>query len=526
MKDRLGAKPVAAPAPDRRRGRLPGHRRPRRDEGHRRAGRRPGRRSSTIVDIPTDMGDAGRRVPRRMLHRGRAPSTTTTLMEAYLDGEEPDVPSDDSSARHPQGARSTIGFIPVLVRLRVQEQGRAAAARRRRRLPAVAARRAGRQGHRPGTDEDDQRARPPTTQPFSALAFKIMTDPFVGKLTFFRVYSGTLETGATCSTRRKDKKERIGRMLQMHANDREDIKEAYAGDIVAAVGLKDTDHRRHARATPPSRSSSSRWSSPSRSSRSPSSPRPRPTRKSWASRCSRLAEEDPTLPRPHRRGDWARPIIARHGRAAPRNHRRPHAPRVQGRGQRRQAAGRPTARRITPDRSRSTYTHKKQTGGPGQFGRRAASRSSRRERRLAASSSRTRSSAARIPQEFIPAVEKGMRDAHERRRRSPATRWSTSRSTPARRQLPRRRLLGAGVRDRRARWLSRRPPRRPAGQLLEPIMKVEVVTPEDYMGDVIGDLNSRRGQIHGMEQRGNAQVINADGAARQDVRLRQRPALR
>ena len=148
------------------------------------------------------------------------------------------------------------------MRLRVQEQGRAAHARRGRRLPAVAARHPADRGHRP-EGRAESSASPSENEPFSALAFKIVADPY-GKLTYFRIYSGKLEKGSEIYNSTKDRKERIGRILRMHANQREDIDVAYAGDIVAGLGFKQTttgdtlceraapDHPRAA------------WSSPSR----------------------------------------------------------------------------------------------------------------------------------------------------------------------------------------------------------------------------------------------------------------------
>ena len=150
------------------------------------------------------------------------------------------------------------------------------------------------QGTKPGKDEVIER-KPSDDEPFAALAFKVQTDPYVGKLTYLRVYSGTLEKGDTVvNTTKGTQKERLGRLLLMHANNREDLDTIRTGDIVAAVGLKqvttgDTPRR------PTSRSSSRRSSFPSRSSTSPSSPRPRPTRTSSAGRCYSLSEEDPTF---------------------------------------------------------------------------------------------------------------------------------------------------------------------------------------------------------------------------------------
>ena len=193
-------------------------------------------------------------------------------------------------------------FVPVICGTRVQEQGRAAAARRGRRLPAVAHRNPRSAGHRSCLERRGAIERKADErQPFAALAFKIMTDPFVGQLTFFRVYSGTLTTGTSVFNSTKGKTERIGRLLKMHANKREEIKEVYAGDIAAAVGLSRSPPATRC-ATRRSRCCSSRWSSPSRSSRSPSSRRPKPTRKS-SGKDGQADGRGPDLPRQHRRAD-------------------------------------------------------------------------------------------------------------------------------------------------------------------------------------------------------------------------------
>ena len=147
------------------------------------------------------------------------------------------------------------------------------------------------------------------TEPFSALAFKIAADPFVGKLAFFRVYSGTLKSGSYVLNATKGKQERIGRILQMHANHREEIEQVYAGDIAAAVGLKDTFTGDTLTRSGRTRSSSRRSPSRSRSSRSRSSPRPRPTRTRWRIALQRLAEEDPTF-RVHTDEETGQTIIA------------------------------------------------------------------------------------------------------------------------------------------------------------------------------------------------------------------------
>jgi elongation factor G len=185
-------------------------------------------------DIPADMVDACEEWREKLVEA--AAEANEAFMEKYLEGEALTEDEIKSGLRttHPEERNRAHA-----VRLGVQEQGRAGHARCRARLYAVAGRRACDQGHPRRQGESEGTREASDTAPFAALAFKIATDPFVGTLTFFRVYSGVLNSGDTLYNPVKGKKERIGRILQMHANNREEIKEVRAGDIAAAVGLKD-----------------------------------------------------------------------------------------------------------------------------------------------------------------------------------------------------------------------------------------------------------------------------------------------
>ena len=248
--------------------------------------------------------------------------------------------------------------------------------------------------------------RPPSDdEPFSALAFKIMTDPFVGSLTFVRIYSGTLRTGTAVLNSVKDKRERIGRMLLMHANHREDIKEAFAGDIVALAGLKDTttgdtlcdpDNAGRARAHGIPRSGHrdrGRAQDQGRSGEDgPGAAAPRAGR--------------PVVPR--RRRSRNRPDHHQgHGRAASRDHRRPHEARVQGRGQCRRAAGGLSRDHHASKADRSITRTRSRSGGSGQFARVIIDFEPLPpgsgfvfENEVVGGS---------VPKEYIPGVEKGLR---------------------------------------------------------------------------------------------------------------------
>ena len=306
-------------------------------------------------------------------------------------------------------------------RLGAQEQGRPDDARRGRRLPAVAARRPADDRPRPARPATEIIRTPDDAEPFSALAFKIAADPFVGKLAFFRVYSGTLKAGSYVLNATKGKKERIGRILQMHANHREEIDEVYAGDIAAAVGLKDTftgdtltdpDH--------PVILESMTFPEPVIEVKI--EPKTKADQDKLGARAPAPGRGGPDLPRPDRPG-VGRDAHRRHGRAAPRRPRRPHDPRVQGRRQHRQAAG--LLPRDDPPRRRGQRPLRPPDRRQGPVRPRGHQARARREgRRLRVRrQDRRRHHPARVHQA-------GRRRASARRSRrasTPATRWSTSR---------------------------------------------------------------------------------------------------
>ena len=355
-------------------------------------------------------------------------------------------------------------------------------------------------------------------EPFSALAFKIVADPY-GKLTYFRIYSGKLEKGSEIYNSTKDRKERIGRILRMHANQREDIDVAYAGDIVAGLGFKQTTtgdtlcERAH-----PIILEQMEFPEPVISVAI--EPKTKADQDKLGKALGSLSDEDPTF-QVHTDEDTGQTIIARHGRAAPRGARRPDDARVQRRSARRQAAG-----RVPRDDHAAGREGRGPLRPPDRWPRpvraRRASPSSR-PAPAAATSSSTRSRAASSPASTSP------------------------RSTPvSKRRCRAACVAGYPLVDVRARltygsyhevdssemafkiagsMALKEAARKAKPQLLEPVMAVEVVTAEDYMGDVIGDLNSRRGQVEGMEQRGNAQVITAKSAVGADVRVCWRPSV-
>ena len=339
-------------------------------------------------------------------------------------------------------------------------------------------------------------------EPFAALAFKILNDPFVGNLTFFRVYSGTLNSGDTVYVPTKDKKERIGRLLQMHANERSEIKEVRAGDIAAAVGLKDVftgdtlcdlekviTLEKMVIPIPVISVASSR--------------RPRPTRKRWAWRCSVSRKEDPSF-KVSTDEESGQTIISGMGEL----HLEIIVDRMRREFKVEANVGKPQVayRETIRAKVESEGKHVKQSGGRGQYGHvwlkiepNAQGKGNEFVNGIVGGS---------VPKEFIPAVEKGIKEALETGVMAgypvvdtKVTLFDGSYHDVDSDEISFRMAAIFGFKDgfRKAKPV-----------ILEPIMKVEVVTPEDYMGDVIGDLNRRRGQIHGNEDTPAGKTITAE----------------
>ena len=338
-------------------------------------------------------------------------------------------------------------------------------------------------------------------EPFSALAFKIMNDPFVGSLTFARVYSGTLETGQTVVNSVKGKRERVGRMLEMHANSREDVKEAYAGDIIALVGMKGTTTG-DTLCDPQKPVILERMEFPDPVIEIAVEPKTKSDQEKMGMALARLAAEDPSF-RVETDHESGQTIIKGMGELhleilVDRMRREFNVDADIGQPQ---VAYRETISKLAD----VDYTHKKQTGGSGQFARVKI----KFEPLPPGSGFEFVSTVTggNVPREYIPGVEKGINGALTSGVISgfPMTDLKAT-------------LYDGGSHDvdssvmafeLASRAAFREGAQKAGPQLLEPTMKVEVVTPEDYMGDIIGDLNSRRGQVESMDQRGNARVINA-----------------
>tara|TARA_B100000700_G_scaffold109610_1_gene123555 strand:+ start:9155 stop:11248 length:2094 start_codon:yes stop_codon:yes gene_type:complete len=342
-------------------------------------------------------------------------------------------------------------------------------------------------------------------EPFAALAFKIMTDPHVGKLTYFRVYSGTLEKGATVLNTRSSSKERIGRILEMHANDREDLDIVRTGDIVAGVGIKDTKTG-DTLCSPDHPLVLEQLDFPDPVIHVAVEPRSKADQDKMGKALGALSDEDPTFT-VRSDDETGQTIIGGMGEL----HlevlvdRMLREFRVDANVGKPQVAYRET---ITKTVENYRYTHKKQTGGSGQFAEIVATV----EPLTDTDSEKTydfedKVTGGRIPKEYIPAVDAGIQSA------------MTSGVLAGFQVLGMKVTLNDGkhhdvdssemaFKIAAQSWF-REVIKQAKPVLLEPIFAVEVVTPEDYMGDVVGDLNSRRGKVGQMEARGNNQVVTA-----------------
>ncbi|MDR2098825.1 MAG: elongation factor G [Rickettsiales bacterium] len=355
-------------------------------------------------------------------------------------------------------------------------------------------------GINPKTEKEDDRPADDAA-PFSALAFKIMNDPFVGSLSFTRIYSGRLEAGSYLYNSVKDRKERIGRMILMHANNREEIKEAFAGDIIALVGLKDTttgdtlcDENRPIVLE--------KMDFPDPVIEVAVEPKTKADIEKMGIALQKLAIEDPSF-RVATDQESGQTIIKGMGEL--------HLDIIVERMRREfkvdATVGAPqVAYRETISKSfTEDYTHKKQTGGSGQYAKIKLVFEP-----LPPGSGfvfESKIVGGNVPKEYIPGVEKGLNMAKETGVLAgyPCTDFKATLVDGAYHDVDSS-VLAFEIASRAA-FREGIPQAGP--KLLEPIMKVEIVTPDEYMGDIIGDINSRRGQVGSMETEGNARVVTA-----------------
>ena len=447
------------------------------------------------VEIPADLKDQALEYRAKLVEA--AVEMDDDAMVAYLEGQEPD---EATLRRLIRTAVQRRAFHPVLCGSAFKNKGVQPL------LDAVVdflpspADREAIEGIDFKTEEPITR-KPSDDEAFSMLAFKIMDDPFVGTITFCRVYSGKVTAGETLLNSVRDKKERVGRMLLMHANNREDIKEAYAGDIVALAGLKDT-RTGDTLCDPNKAVILEKMEFPEPVIEIAIEPKSKADQEKLGLALAKLAAEDPSF-RVSTDQESGQTILKGMGelhldikvdilRRTYKVDANVGAPQV-------------AYRETISKRAEVDYTHKKQTGGTGQFAR--VKLVVEPNEQGGGFSFESKIVGGAVPKEYIPGVEKGLNS-----------------------------VVGAGVvagfpvvdlkvelidgafhevdSSALAFEIASRAALREALQkgnsvLLEPVMKVEVTTPEDYTGSVIGDLNSRRGQIQGQDMRGNAVVINA-----------------
>ncbi|MFP6713436.1 MAG: elongation factor G [Rhodospirillales bacterium] len=444
-------------------------------------------------DIPEDRQDEAAEYRKKLVEL--VVEHDDDAMEAYLDGTDPDEATLKNCIRI-----GTLGgsFVPILLGSAFKNKGVQPL------LDAVVdylpspTDVGAIKGIRAGTEEEIERNNS-DDEPFAALAFKIMTDPFVGSLTFVRIYSGTLDAGSYVQNTVKNKRERVGRMLMMHANSREDVKEACAGDIIALAGLKDTTTG-DTLCSPDDQVVLERMEFPDPVIEIAVEPKTKADQEKMGQALARLASEDPSF-RVTSDEESGQTIIKGMGEL--------HLEIIVDRMKREfsveanigapQVAYRETIK-IPAD---VDYTHKKQTGGAGQFARLKI----KFEPLPPGSGFEFESSivGGNVPKEYIPGVEKGLKSSLETGPLSgfPVTDLKISLYDGAYHDVD----SSVMAFEIAARAAFREGVMKAKPCLLEPVMKVEVVTPEEYMGDIIGDLNSRRGAVGSMDQRGNARVI-------------------
>jgi elongation factor G len=447
------------------------------------------------VEIPDDLADLAAEYRATLVEL--AVEQDDQVLEKYLAGEEPDA---ETLRRCIRKGTTSYAFVPILCGSAFKNKGvQPLLDAVVDYLPAptdVAAIK----GVKMGSDEPVVR-HASDDEPFAALAFKIMTDPFVGSLTFARIYSGVLQSGTAVLNSVKDNKERIGRMLQMHANHREDIKEARAGDIVALAGLKNTTTG-DTLCDPANAVVLERMEFPDPVIEIAVEPKTKGDQEKMGQALARLATEDPSF-RVSVDHESGQTIIKGMGEL----HLEIIVDRMKREFKVEANIGAPqVAYRETITRKADVdYTHKKQTGGSGQYARvkmhfepLAAGGGFEFENDVVGGT---------VPKEYVPGVEKGVRGSLENGVLAgfPVIDLKVTLTDGAFHEVDSSALaFEIAARAAMKEGLAKSGPK-----LLEPVMRVEVVTPRDYMGDVIGDLNSRRGRITGQDQRGNAEVINA-----------------
>ena len=453
--------------------------------------------SWTVQDIRADLADKAAAMRAELVEL--AVEQDDDAMEAFLEGDEPDVATLRRLVRM---GTLNMSFVPVLCGSAFKNKGVQPLLNAvidflpgPLDVPAYT-------GFAPGDDTEtrDIERRADDAEPLSGLAFKIMNDPFVGSLTFLRIYSGTLKKGDSILNSTKGKRERVGRMMMMHSNNREEIEEAFAGDIVALAGMKETTTG-DTMSDPTKPVVLETMTFPEPVIEIAIEPKSKNDQEKMSAGLQRLAAEDPSF-RVSSDIESGQTIMKGMGEL----HLDILVDRLKREFKVEANIGAPqVAYRETISREAEIdYTHKKQSGGSGQFARVKMIFRPRAEGGYDFKNSVVGGS---VPKEYVPGVEKGLMQAKETGSIAgfPVIDFDVELIDGASHDVDSS-VLAFEIAARAA---FREAMQKAAPKLLEPVMKVEVITPEEYMGDIIGDLNSRRGQVGGMDQRGNARAIDA-----------------
>jgi elongation factor G len=359
-------------------------------------------------------------------------------------------------------------------------------------------------GHAPGKEDEVVVRHATTDEPFSALAFKIATHPFFGKLTYIRVYSGKVDSGSQVINATKGKKERLGKLFQMHSNKENPVDTASAGHIYAVIGLKDTTTG-DTLSDPNDQVVLESMTFPAPVIEVAIEPKTKSDQEKLSQSIQKLAEEDPTF-KVHLDQETGQTVIGGMGEL----HldilvdRMRREFKVEANVGKPQVAYKETIRRRV---EHVEYTHKKQTGGSGQFAKVIITVEPFTGEDGATYEFENKVTGGRIPREYIPSVDAGAQDAMQYGVLAgyPLVNLKVTLLDGAFHEVDSSEMAFkiAGSQALKKAAAAAQP------VILEPIMAVEVITPEDYMGDVIGDLNSRRGQIQAMEERAGARVVKA-----------------
>jgi len=450
-----------------------------------------------IVDIRAELADEAQAAREHMIES--VVETDDDLMEKYFGGEEI---TEEEIKKALRVATIAGTVVPVLCGTAFKNKGiqpllDAVVAY----MPSPVDINGGKvNGTDPKTEEPIQRTIS-DDEPFSALAFKIITDPFVGRLSFFRVYSGILEKGSYVLNSTKGKKERMGRLLQMHANKREELETVYSGDIAAAVGLKDTTtgDTLCAENAP---IILEKMEFPDTVIQIAVEPKTKADQEKMGTALAKLAEEDPTF-KVTTNQETGQTLIAGMGEL----HLEIIVDRMKREFKVEANVGKPqVAYRETINGSADVEEkYAKQSGGRGQYGHVKIKVEPNPDKGYEFINQIT---GGAIPREYIPAVDKGIQEALEAGvvagypvQDVKVTLYDGSYHEVDSSEMAFK-IAGSMAIKKALRAAN--------AVLLEPIFKVEVTTPEEYMGDVIGDLNSRRGQVSGMTDRNNAKIINSE----------------